>query len=268
MEFDNQSTKSALILTDGLTENIEETLDLVIKSLPSNTTIFGGGAGSLSFEKKPCLFSPKGIYQDAMIVVTMAHVWELVISHGWDILDGPFLANEVNGNEIIQLNFQPAIDIYSSVIETHAKQTFHENSFFDLAQTYPFGIDRLDDELLVRDPIKLDNNNLICVGDIPENTMLYILKGEPSALIKATKDAVTIAYTDHASSSGFLFTCVSRELFLKERFKEELRGVANPTNEGIPLIGVLALGEITSSINGCIDFHNKTAVMALPKVMN
>ncbi|MBO1257057.1 FIST C-terminal domain-containing protein [Alteromonas sp. 5E99-2] len=268
LSFDNHDTKSALILTDGLTDSIEDTLEIVIKSLPSNTVVFGGGAGSLSFEKKPCLFTPKGTYQDAMLIVTMTQPWELVISHGWEILDGPFLANEVSGNEVIQLNFQPAIDIYSSVVEDHSKKSLQDTSFFDIAQTYPFGIDRLDNELLVRDPIKVENNHLVCVGDIPENTMLYILKGEPSSLIKATKDAATSRYANHSINNGFLFTCISRELFLKDRFQDELLGIAKPMNNNNPLIGVLALGEIASSVNGCVDFHNKTAVMAMPTVVN
>ncbi len=268
LDFDNQCIESAFILTDGLTDNIEETLELAIKSLPTSTVVFGGGTGSLSFEKKPCLFSPNGIYQDAMLVVTMAHPWEVVTSHGWEILDGPFLANEVSGNEVIQLNFQPAIDIYSNVVEAHSKTPLYEHSFFDIAQAYPFGIDRLDDDLLVRDPIKVENGRLVCVGNVPENTMIYILNGEPSSLINATKNAMALSYANNSVGDGFLFTCVSRELFLKNRFSEELKGIANPSKESKPLIGVLALGEITSSINGCVDFHNKTAVMALPRVVS
>lgn len=260
--------QTSLVLVDGLATNIDIALTELFQLLGDESTVFGGGAGSLSFEQKPCLFTPHGVLQDAMLIVTMKAPCVLAIGHGWEILDGPYLANEVDGNTILQLNFQPAMQVYKEVVEQHSGKKFSDYDFFDIAQTYPFGLDRLDEKLLVRDPVTQVGDSLTCVGKIPENTMLYVLKGESSHLIKATHDAVDNCIKDLDVTDGILFNCISRQLLLKDVFCDELKGIAKPIQNNIPLVGALALGEIASGQSGCIDFHNKTAVMALTQAIS
>ena len=260
--FSLPSCQSAMILIDGLSRNIDFALNQLFQQFGQTLNVFGGGAGSLSFEQKPCLFSNQGILSDAMVVVFMQQPWELAIGHGWEILEGPFLANEVDDNRIIQLNFQPALDVYQKVVEQFDGRQFSEYDFFELAKAYPFGLERLDDDLLVRDPVTVEQDSLVCVGKVPENTMLYILKGQNANLITAAVDAVKHVVKKNGSDQGLLFDCISRQLFLEDEFAQELQGVSSALGRS-ELIGALVLGEIASGISGAIHFHNKTAVTAV-----
>ncbi|MEI7446985.1 MAG: FIST C-terminal domain-containing protein, partial [Burkholderiales bacterium] len=54
--------------------------------------------------------------------------------------------------------------------------------------------------------------------------------------------------------------CVSRVLFLGDAFDRELRSVVR---DDVPTIGALTLGEIANAGRSFLEFHNKTAVVAL-----
>lgn len=262
LSINSPNVNSAMILVDGLSRNIDHALNQIFEQFGQQLKVFGGGAGSLSFEQKPCLFTNQGVLADAMLVIAMQHPWELAIGHGWEILEGPFMANQVDDNCIIQLNFQPAFDVYKEVVERFDNKLFEDHDFFDLAKTYPFGLDRLDDDLLVRDPVTLEGTSLVCVGKVPENTMLYILKGQHDTLVSAAVKPVQTACSKAERNQGILFDCISRQLFLEKQFSEELDGISAALNRS-DLCGALVLGEIASGLSGAIHFHNKTAVTAL-----
>ena len=261
------SCPSMMVLVDGLARNIDPCLQHLFNQVGHSIRVVGGGAGSLSFKQKPCLFTNQGLSQDAMLLVGMSNQLELAIAHGWQKLAGPYLANQVDGNVVEQLNFQPALEVYQQVIEHHSGLKFSEHEFFAIAKTYPFGIERLDDDVLVRDPITCEQNHMVCVGKIPDNTMLYILHGEADNLISASVNAVQEVLSEYSAThtfyDGFLFDCISRQLFLEDRFVEELQGISSTVNENQAIIGVLVLGEIASGAAGSINFHNKTAVTVL-----
>lgn len=255
--------ESFIVLVDGLSRNIDYGLNQIFTEFGDKPLVFGGGAGSLSFEQRPCLFTNQGLIADAMLIVGLQHSFKLAVGHGWEVLEGPFLANQVDDNQILQLNFQPAFDVYSEVVEKHAGRSFTDDNFFELAKSFPFGIDRLDDDLLVRDPLTCDEKSMVCVGKIPENTMLYILNADSTKLINAAANAVTSVSTGDPYQCGLLFDCISRQLFLEEQFNEELEQISQQLDPQAKLFGALVLGEIASSKYGAINFHNKTAVVAL-----
>jgi hypothetical protein len=60
---------------------------------------------------------------------------------------------------------------------------------------------------------------------------------------------------------GLLFDCISRTLFLQERFEEELGNIQSCLPQGTPLIGAMSLGEIADADNSCLELFNKTIVL-------
>lgn len=262
-DFELAEYHSFMVLVDGLSRNIDYAINQIFLHFGQGLQVFGGGAGSLSFNQKPCLFSNEGMTADGMLIIAIQQEFSLAIGHGWDVLAGPFLANQVDDNRILQLNFQPALDIYKDVIEKHDGRLFCEHEFFDLAKIYPFGMQRLDDDILIRDPVTCEGDSLVCVGKVPENTMLYIMNGKASNLIGAAVDAVKNAAENTPNAQGILFDCISRKLFLEDEFDTELTLMSSALSNGPALFGSLVLGEIASGQSGAIHFHNKTAVVAL-----
>jgi len=247
-----------LTLVDGLSANIAYFLDELYNIYSNKINYLGGGTGSLSLQQQPCLFTNEGIYQDKAILLLIEQESNLGVKHGWKELEGPFVATKTTKNTIEQLNWETAYDTYKKSVEKDSKTPFTKENFFEIAKGYPFGINKEYAEFIVRDPLMNNNGNLVCVGEVPMNSVLTILKGEKNSLIKAAKQATTQAIEQGYNQINhcFVFDCISRVLFLEEDFKEELEIVQDTLKENdikSPLLGALTLGEISSFGDGKLD---------------
>ncbi len=267
--FDSEETqqKTALTLVDGLTSNIATFLSKMHNVLGNTVNFIGGGAGSLSLVQQPCVFTNEGLFQDAAIVCFLNYQSKMGVRHGWQQLEGPIVATRTEKNIIHELNWQNAFEVYSSVVNADRTTPIGRENFFDIAKGYPFGIFKEDSENIVRDPIAVDENGaLICVGEVPENTVLYILKGDREALVASAQKAVEDTLTGNSSKIAhtLIVDCISRTLFLEDDFSEELKMVLDSVHQKHPTInpsGALTLGEISSYGEGFLEFFNKTIVI-------
>jgi len=68
-----------------------------------------------------------------------------------------------------------------------------------------------------------------------------------------------------ASKAEWCFTvdCISRVLFLEERFGEELKVISQSLPDHLTNVGILSLGEIGNVRCGPIEWLNKTTVIGL-----
>lgn len=123
-------------------------------------------------------------------------------------------------------------------------------------------------ECIVRDPIAVnEQGHLICVGEVPENTFLDVLKGKNQQLIEAAEQAAMEA-ADQAGkpTAAMIIDCISRVLFLDENFEQEVQAVTKALHDkGVAptMRGALTLGEISSFGEGFLEFFNKTTVVGL-----
>jgi hypothetical protein len=288
---------TAVVLVDGLAPNISLFLRAIYHQLGNRVSYWGGGAGSLALRPRPCVFTREGVHQGAGIIALSSMPARLGVRHGWRELKGPFVATRSSGNVIIQLNWKNAFEVYRATVEADAGLTITPDNFLRVASGYPFGIRKEGQEVVVRDPLALgEGGRLICVGDVPENCALSILKGEPRLLVAAAGQAAREARADGddfvsgtlggfpnppATGSGeqarlrptrgavrhcLLADCVSRALFLGDRFTEELHaiedGLGGAASDRKPM-GMLTLGEISSHGEGYLEFFNKTSVVAV-----
>jgi hypothetical protein len=273
VQWHRGSKPTALLLVDGLAPNISHFLRAVYHQLGNRVCYWGGGAGSLSLQPRPCLFTREGIHQGAAILALSSLPSRLGMRHGWRELKGPFVATRSDRNAIIQLNWRNAFDVYRSTVEADAGVTITPENFFRIANGYPFGIRKEGQEVLVRDPVAVGaGGSLLCVGEVPENAALFILKGEPRLLVSAAGQAAREALLEGASAVSqpirhcLVADCVSRSLFLGERFSDELNEIADALGgggEGRHPMGMLTLGEISSHGEGYLEFLNKTSVVAV-----
>lgn len=265
---DEDKQKTALILVDGLTANVGGFLSEIYDCLGNSVHYLGGGAGSLSLQQKPSIFHPSGYFQDAAIITFIDLESQLGVQHGWQRIKGPILATKTCRNVILSLNWQCAFDVYKSIIELDSGQTLNPENFFDISKGYPFGIFKEGQEDIVRDPIIVnDAGELICVGEVPENASLYILKGYPNLLINSARQAALDSIDSKVDviQKVLIVDCISRVLFLEDDFDQELSAIQQGLQDHqLDLIpeGILTLGEISSYGEGFLEFLNKTIVVS------
>jgi hypothetical protein len=89
---------------------------------------------------------------------------------------------------IDELDWEPALETYKALVNTDCG-TLPESEFMQVATQHPFGIYREDREDVVRDPFGVtDEEALVCLSKIPQNSLLYVLKGDAEALNDAARE--------------------------------------------------------------------------------
>lgn len=252
-----------LMFYDGLMPNIEDFIDCLFESLDHRISIAGGGAGYLDFIQRPCVFTHHGMQDNIVLLVSLPQKLITNVAHGWKIFQGPFLVSEAEGQTVQGLNYQPAFDVYSSTIEDSSDYTFTNDNFFEIAKHFPLGIKEINNNLIVRDPILAEHNNLQCVGKVPLNSMVYLLEGDIPDLVSAAENAAKQVYSsvsDSELSASMVFDCISRVLYMEDDFDKELQAISKHSTTD--LFGVLSIGEIANSQSGAIRLLNKSTVIS------
>ncbi|AKL96293.1 FIST N domain/FIST C domain-contaiing protein [Clostridium aceticum] len=260
---------TAIVLVDGLLPNISLFLSELFCILGNAVNYIGGGAGSITFQQRKCIFNNEGYFEGAALMVFVDKKSNLGVRHGWERIMGPVVASRVNNNTIQELNWDNALDVYQEVVEKDVNSEISIQNFFAIAKKYPFGIYKEDSEDIVRDPILVnDKGEITCVGEVPNNALLYFLKGIPERLIQAACQAVDdcMIEADFQHKEVLMIDCISRALFLEDDFEKELQSTKNKLasiDKTLTLEGVLTIGEISSYGKGPLEFLNKTVVIGV-----
>ncbi len=254
---------SFLMFYDALIDNIEDFIDCLFECLDHQISIIGGGAGNLEFTPQACIFTNQGLLIDTIQLVNFKSKLTTGTAHGWQILQGPFLVSEANKQIIYSLNYLSAFDAYKEAIENESDYIFNESNFFDIAKHYPLGIEDINNELVVRDPILTSEGHIQCLGSIPVNSMVYLLKSSIESLVTSAEQAAISATNKNNKdklSATMVFDCISRALYMEDDFSQEIDLIAKHCKEQT-LFGVLSLGEIANSKSGAIKLLNKSTVI-------
>lgn len=263
LDPESLENSTALVLIDGLSSMMKDLTDTIYKKVGNKVNYIGGGAGFYDLVHRPCIFNNSGIYKDALYICIVKSKVVLSVNHGWKKLEGPFQVTKSRDNILCTLDNYTAFDVYRDVIEDIEGIRIGKEDFFRFAKDHPFGISSTGSELIVRDPISVnDDYEITCVADIPYDAQLYVLKGDANSLLSSSLEIVKKCSANAPDKYiPLLFDCISRAMFLEEKFNEELENIQN--NLQYPVEGALSIGEISSNKNGELIIHNKSTILGL-----
>jgi hypothetical protein len=259
--LNNHEDSTFFCFVDGLSPYIQTFLEFLYTEVPTSSKIVGGGAGMLTLTQEPVIFDINGIYQDVALILSSNNRITLGVQHGWESISHPLIATHTNKNQLISIDFKDAFSIYKEIVEAHSNKRFDNNNFFDIAKAYPIGIQKINSEFIVRDPITLEGESLVLVGEIDQNSVIHILHGTNDSLIEAShKAARAVASYDEQFHSTLIIDCISRVLFLDHDFHKEVQNISREFQQA-NTFGILTLGEIANVGDEFIEFYNKTCVI-------
>lgn len=260
---------TALVLVDGLAAGIQPLLSELFSRFGGAMKFLGGGAGSLSFRPMPCLFCADGVLENAALVAFIRRGCSLGVRHGWKPILGPLVATRTRGPLVQELNWRPAFDVYKEAVKADSGLDLTPETFPLHSKQFPLGMAREGAESVVRDPVSVTpEGSLRCVGEVPENAVLSILKGERQELVRAAAQAASAALEGigGAAKEVLVADCVSRALYHGDRFRDEILAAEGTLEEALPHVvpeGMLTVGEVASFADGSLAFLNKTVVVGL-----
>lgn len=248
---------SLLVIFDALVPTVETWMSAFYERLGRKVHYIGANAGSETFQPTPCLFDTDNIYQDAVLVACMPNLPGGTLAHGYKQPDNMLVATASHGNRIDTIDWRPAFDVYSELVQREYGAQITPENFYQYGVHFPFGIIRASSEVLVRIPVSLaENGALYCIGEVPKNTILTILRADSS---ESPVNDLASALSNTDCEFALVFYCAGRRMHDPNRATTELHSLVE--NTGLPLIGVLSLGEIgSSSRDGYPLFQNATIV--------
>ncbi|MBI9042772.1 FIST C-terminal domain-containing protein [Lutibacter sp.] len=262
IQYQSTTANSCLfVFTDAFSPGKEPFLETLFNFFGINPTYIGGGAGSLSFKQFPCILNNTGLHKNSAIIGWAKKTISIGVAHGWESISTPLKVTEAKKNNIKSINWKPAFEVYKEIVEQHSGMKFTDDNFFEIAKSYPFGISKMDEEKVVRDPFKTVNNRMCFIDKIEEGAYVEILNGNIQSLLKGAENAVESALlntTDPNNATTFCIDCISRVLYLNNHLQEELT-IISKNNQAS---GIFSIGEIANS-DAILEMYNKTIVMAV-----
>lgn len=252
------------LLFDSMVPNIASLLDGLYLALSNRVDYAGVNAGSESFQPMPCLFDATRVVGDGVLGLLLPGDVAVALEHGFVQPERAMSATSTEGNRIAMIDWRPAFEVYQEIIKAEYGIDLTRDNFYQHAVHFPFGMLRANGEVVVRIPVAIaEDGSLFCVGEIPENAVLVLLKAPVAGGNGCIERLAGKLHDENGSLQGtplLTFYCAGRRMHLGGEAEREL--VALQAETGVAEMGgALSLGEIGSTTRwGYPMFHNATLV--------
>ena len=253
------SCKSLVIWVDGLSQRISVLLASVYDYFGAHINYYGGGAGRTT-GRSNCIFGQNDLFYDCALLIESEFTAYTSVQHGYEIFSGPHVVNKSINNSILEIDYVDAFSLYSSLLKKSGSPEINPQNLIDHSVKFPIGIQKYDGTIIVRDPISTDGKNLLCIGDAPEDSVIYILKGNEDNIIKAATDGMKNMLDKNATTQSiFVIDCINRLHYLGDNYNKCIQATLDIAKDR-KVVGVFSMGEIASDGDHPLEFFSKTIV--------
>lgn len=258
----NPGAGTLMTLVDAASERVPLLVQTLFRYFGLSMQHLGGGAGALSLQQQPCILCNDGVLADAAVLWHIPLLGTMGVAHGWQPASGPAMVTAVDGKTVVSLEARRASEIYAAWLQAALGEQVGEHQLDPHLAAFPLGLARLGAEPLVRDLFAVTSGGgLRLVSEIPEGAHVQLLRGELDALLDAAAQVRDDVCARHPGPFQFavLIDCVSRALFMKGNFQQELAVFAGLQ----PVFGALTIGELAGDGSGYLELLNKSVALAL-----
>ena len=246
-----------LFLTfDAMIPNIASLLEGIYLHLADRVNYAGVNAGSGQFRPMPCLFDNHRLLAQAVCCTLLPHRSYPLLEHDYQLTAQPMLATSSEGNKIAFIDWEPAFSRYQSLVQQQFQQRLTPDQFYQYGVHLPLGLLRANGDVIVRIPVAVtEEGALLCVGEVPDHSILTLLKAPQSPTAHAIELAEKLSR--HGAPERLeIYYCAGRQQHFGEQSTLELKTLFSHSGAH-ELVGALSLGEIGSLRPGEYPlFHN------------
>jgi hypothetical protein len=257
------------VLSDGLLVNGSQLVRGMMDAVGRDLPIMGGLAGD-GADFTQTLVAADAAPHPGVIAALGLYGHAIRIGHGsaggWDVFGPRRRVTRSEGNVLLELDGEPALDLYKRYLGEEAAGLPGTGLLFPLLVCDP---DRPDHEV-VRTILAVDHEarSLTFAGDVPQGWSAQLMRGNFDRLSEGAAEAARAARTPLVTGSDSLavmISCIGRRLLMGQRITEELEAALGELPHGIPTVGFYSYGEISPhTASGFCELHNQTmTVMTL-----
>jgi hypothetical protein len=260
-----QDLAAVFVLSDGLDVNGSALAEGLTAGTGGSAIITGGLAGDGSrFERTWVLVD--GRPQVSHVTAIGLYGTDLEVGHGsnggWTVLGPQRLITRSEGNVLLELDGQPALELYKSYLGERAAGLPATALLFPLAVRASGASDRE----VVRTILGVDESrqSMTFAGDVPQGSTAQLMRGTTERLVDAAQSAaVSARLPGDAPSLAIAVSCVGRRLYLGQRVEDELEATTSGLGPGCGLVGFYSYGELSPMSAGTCDLHNQTMTITV-----
>jgi hypothetical protein len=269
--------KSFMMFPDVLAGNGADMVRGILDSLGEHFPVVGGAPGDDFLFKQTYQYINDNVYSGSIVGLGMTGEFKIGIGvkHGWIPIAEPMIVTKSEGAVVHEINGAPAIKVYEDYFGKEEASVLRTEALARLVITYPLGMKVAgSDELLIRDPITVDDKGSItCAAEIPQGSEVRLMVGGREKAIKAAQTAAQNAMEqleENEPKAIIIFNCIAREKLFGTRSGEEIDAIQEVVGKEVPIIGFYTYGEQAplggevKNIEQCNSvFHNETAVIVI-----
>ncbi|MDQ1536098.1 MAG: hypothetical protein QOE58_491 [Actinomycetota bacterium] len=265
--------RAVFVMADGFDVNGSALADGLTEGTNGTAAITGGLAGDGShFERTWVLVDghPRASYVSAVGLFGAAIEVSNGAEGGWTILGPQGVITRSDGNELLELDHRPALEVYEAYLG---------ESVSDLPGTalmFPLGIRTggPQDPLLIRTVLSVSEarQSMTFTDEVPEGATAQLMRGTTGRLVDAAQTAATqadaaVTAAGHPKGSepglAILVSGAGRRLYLGQRAEEELEAVMSELSPTYHLVGFYSYGELAPVSGGSCFLHNMTMTITV-----
>lgn len=180
------------------------------------------------------------------------------VGYGWCPIGAAYTATRTEGEVLLQLNGEPALDVIARAL-----------GGFDIAALleYPLAVcDEQGDVMYLRSVLSADEDSggVRMVGSVPEGASVrFTIVREGDILVGSTSAAeCAIADLPNGIAGGLVFSCAARKTVLGVRVVQEHARIRQAMGPDTPWAGFYGYGELLATSPSSNAMHNITCVIA------
>ncbi|MCA1794587.1 MAG: FIST C-terminal domain-containing protein [Desulfobacteraceae bacterium] len=259
------------LFSDGITGNGSSLLRGINSIMEEHVPITGGTAGDSGRFNKSWQFAGKKLLSDAAVAIGFTGEFKVGtgVQSGWSPVGLPKKVTRSSGNELFELNNEPALNVFKRFLGKHAEKLPAVGVEYPLGFYSSCGSAAGDDHFLLRATMAVNHEegSIIFAGDVPEGTMVYLTCGDKTSILEATRKAIRHAVDELEGVKpvmAFFYSCMARKTVLGQQTKEEFEQVDLELGKNIPILGFYSFGEYCRvKTGGTCYFHNESATISV-----
>jgi hypothetical protein len=263
------SPKFVMLLTDGLTANLDRLLRGLDSTLKTHVPFVGGKAAETTAWHNTFQYFNDQVLQDAVIAVLFSgdFVFDIGVSHGSRPVGITKEVTRSEANHIYEIDHRPAFEVFQEFLGPSAAElTNTKIAGVCLGTETPPEVRDVYEDVALRIPVVLDknDNSFYIDGEWPAGTKLLICRRDPETIIRRANEIANQIKTRHNNQDPALvmnFNCAGRSATLigEDTAKKEV--AANQVfGKQVPWFGFYTFGEI-APIKDQNSYHNWTSVV-------
>jgi hypothetical protein len=258
-KLDHEGLAHVLVLSTGLNINGAELVRGLTSGLPQGVTVTGGLAGDKERFKETLIIAGGEVMLNDAVAVVGLYGKQIQVGYaslgGWDPFGPERRITKSKSNVIYEIDGKSALNLYKSYLGKYAAELPASAQYFPLSVKM-----NPEDPAIVRTIITVDeaNQSMISGGDLPEGSIVRMMKTNLDRLIEGAKGAAEKS-TAEKPQFALMISCVGRRMVLKQRADEELEKAREVYGADTLLTGFYSYGEISPfTPNAKCELHNQT----------